>query len=207
MNVTKKKYLSLILLMLMAAGFGLWIANYSATDTTSLPILADIETDFDLATSGNARARLKDYRDHIVIVFFGYTSCPEVCPTGMYNLKQVMDILGDTAEQVQVLLITVDPERDTAEQLQEYVSHFHPDFTGLTGTLEEITKVANGYLTEFKKGPPFPDGSYHVGHSTHYYVLDKQGRARALHDLAASPALIAADVRNLLVERSRRFFQ
>jgi len=136
-----------------------------------------------------------------VIVLFGYTSCPDVCPTGLYTLKQVMDKLGEDSGQVQVLLITVDPERDSAERLREYVSYFHRDFIGLTGTLKEITGVAKAYLTEIRKEPPLPGGDYQVSHSAFFYLLDKQGRARALHDPTSTPAQITADVRSLLAER------
>jgi protein SCO1/2 len=119
---------------------------------------------------------------------------------GLYTLKQVMDKLGKDSGQVQVLLITVDPERDSAERLREYVGHFHPDFIGLTGTLKEITVMAKAYLTEFKKEPPLPGGGYQVSHSAFFYLLDKQGRVRVLHDPTSTPAKIAADVRSLLAE-------
>jgi len=200
MGKSKQKHLFLIAVMLIAAGLGMWIANYSAKNKSSLPILADIGADFELTATDGTRIRLKDYRDRIVIVFFGYTSCPDVCPTGLYTLKQVMDKLGKDSGQVQVLLITVDPERDSAERLREYVSHFHPAFIGLTGTPQEIARVAKAYLTEFKKEPPLPGGGYQVSHSAFFYLLDKQGRVRVLHDPTSTPAQIAADVRGLLAE-------
>ena len=198
MEKGKQKYLLLIAALLIATGLVMWLANQGIMNTSSLPVLADIGTDFELTAADGARIRLKDYRDRIVIVFFGYTSCPDVCPTGLYTLKQVMDKLGKDSGQVQVLLITVDPERDSAERLREYVGHFHPGFIGLTGTLKEITGVANAYLTEFRKEPPLPGGGYQVSHSAFFYLLDRQGRVRALHDPTSTPAQIAADVRSLL---------
>ncbi|GMR18745.1 MAG: SCO family protein [Gammaproteobacteria bacterium] len=187
--------------LLIATGLGIWLVNQGIMNTSSLPVLADIGTDFELTAADGVRIRLKDYRDRIVIVLFGYTSCPDVCPTSLYTLKQVMDKLGEDSGQVQVLLITVDPERDSSERLKEYVSYFHRDFIGLTGTLKEITGVAKAYLTEIRKEPPLPDGGYQVSHSAFFYLLDRQGRVRALHDPTSTPAQIAADVRSLLAER------
>ncbi len=202
----KKKHFHLIAVILIAAGVGVWLVNYSLMNTSSLPILADIGTDFELTASGGKRIRLTDYRGRIVIVFFGYTSCPDVCPTSLYTLKLVMNKLGKDTGQVQVLLITVDPERDSAERLREYVSYFYPGFIGLTGTLKEITRVAKAYLTEFRKEPPLPGGGYQVSHGAFFYVLDRQGRVRVLHDPTSTPAQIAADVRSLLAERKGFIF-
>jgi protein SCO1/2 len=200
MGKAKRKYLLLIAVILGAAGLGAWVANERMINTSSLPVLADIGSDFELTATGGERIRLMDYRDRIVIVFFGYTSCPDVCPASLYTLKQVVDELGKDSAQVQVLLITVDPERDSAERLREYVSYFHPGFIGLTGTLKEITSVAKAFLTEFRKEPPSPSGDYLVSHGTFFYLLDRQGRVRVLHDPISTPAQIAADVRSLMAE-------
>jgi protein SCO1/2 len=118
-----------------------------------------------------------------------------------------MDRLGDESGQVQVFLITVDPERDSAEKLKTYVSYFHPDFIGLTGTPNEIAGAAKAYLTQFEKEPPLPGGSYQVSHSTFFYLLDRQGRVRVLHNPTSTPAQITADVQSLLAEREGLFFQ
>jgi len=206
MEKKKQKYFVLITVILIASVLGMWLANHRMKNLSSLPILADIGTDFKLTAAGNARVRLQDYRNQIVIVFFGYTSCPDVCPTSLYTLKHVMNKLGKDSEQVQVFMITVDPERDSAERLREYTQHFHPDFIGLTGTLNEITKVAKTYLTEFRKEPPTPDGNYQVTHSAFFYLLDKQGQVRALHDPTSTPEKIAADVYSLLAERKGFIF-
>jgi protein SCO1/2 len=99
MEKGKQKYLLLIAALLIATGLVMWLANQGIMNTSSLPVLADISTDFELTAADGARIRLKDYRDRIVIVFFGYTSCPDVCPTGLYTLKQVMDKLGKDSGQ------------------------------------------------------------------------------------------------------------
>ncbi len=196
----KQKHFLLIAALVIATGLGIWLANQGRLNTSSLPVLADIGTNFELAAADGTRIMLKDYRGRIVIVFFGYTSCPDVCPTGLHTLKQVMRNLGKDSSQLQVFLITVDPERDSAERLQKYVNYFHRDFIGLTGTLEEITQVAKSYLTDFMKEPPLPDGGYQVSHGAFFYLLDKQGRVRTLHDPTSTPAQIATDVQKLLAE-------
>jgi len=206
MDKGKQKRFLLIAALVIATGLGAWLVNQGMMNTSSLPVLADIGTDFELTAADGARVRLRDYRDRIVIVLFGYTSCPDVCPTGLYTLKQVMDKLGEDSGQVQVLLITVDPERDSAERLREYVSYFHRDFIGLTGTLKEITGVAKAYLTDISKEPPLPGGGYQVNHSAFFYLLDRQGRVRVLHDPTSTPAQIATDVRSLLAERKGFIF-
>lgn len=190
----------LIAVLLIITASGIWIAKRNAMNSVSLPILADLGSDFVLTGAGGKRVALKEYRDKVVILFFGYTSCPDVCPTGLYTLRRVMDKLGEDSIKAQVLLITVDPERDSADRLREYVGHFHPDFIGLTGTLKEITMVAKSYLTEFKKESPSADGGYQVSHGAFFYLLDQQGQVRTLHDPTSTPAQIAADVQSLLLE-------
>jgi len=206
MGMRMQKRFLLIAAILIAVGLGMWIADLKMMNASSLPVLSDIGTDFELTATDDARISLKDYRGRIVIVFFGYTSCPDVCPTGLYTLKKVMYELGKDSKQLQVLFISVDPERDSAERLQEYVSFFHRDFIGLTGTLEETTRVANAYLAQFIKEPVLPDGGYQVSHSAFFYLLDKQGRARVLHDPSSTAEQIVMDVHSLLDEYDEFIF-
>jgi len=187
--------------MLMALGLGVlavtWSEKRSATQQASLPVLADIGGDFELTGSGGTHIALKNYRGQVVILFFGYTYCPDVCPTSMYTLKRAMDLLGPVSEQVQVLMVTVDPERDSADHLQKYVSHFHPRFIGLSGKPKEIDRVAKAYLVHYEKDASI-GATYLVGHSAFFYLLDQQGRVRVLHDPRSTPENIAADVQRLL---------
>lgn len=200
MTIKRSKYYLLIAVLLIITVAGVWVAKRSAMNSASLPILADLGSDFVLTGADGKRVGLKDYRDKVVILFFGYTSCPDVCPTGLFTLKRVMDKLGKDSAKVQVLLITVDPERDSADRLREYVGHFHSGFIGLTGTLKEITVVAKSYLTQFRKESPSPGGGYQVSHSAFFYLLDQKGQVRKLHDPASTPAQITADVQSLLRE-------
>lgn len=198
MSAEKRYYFFLFALLATVAATGIWIAKSSESDSTSLPVLADFGTDFELAGPGNKRIGLKDYRNQVIILYFGYTYCPDVCPTDLYTLKQVMGQLGKKSTQVQVLMITVDPERDSADRLQKYVEYFHPDFIGLSGSLKEITRVAKAYLTDFSKEPATSDGGYQVSHNAFIYLLDKKGRVRVLHDPVSTPEQIAVDIRTLL---------
>ena len=105
------------------------------------PVAAEIE----LTHANGHTFQLSDMRGKIVMLFFGYTSCPDVCPTTMAELKQALETIGEKAEQVQVVYVTVDPERDTPERVQEYVNHFNPNFIGLSGSESELVKVWNDY--------------------------------------------------------------
>lgn len=205
MSVKKRTYFFMIVLLAITTAGGMWISKSSISNSRVLPILADFGTNFELTGPGNKRIGLKDYRGQVVILFFGYTYCPDVCPTGLYTLQQVMDRLGEESTQVQVLMITVDPERDFVNHLQEYVTHFHSSFIGLTGSLKEITRVTKAYLTDFIKEAPAPDGSYQVSHNANFYILDKKARVRVLHDPISTPEQIASDIRTLLEEGSGFF--
>ncbi len=164
-----------------------------------LPVLTDLGGDFELARAGGAPARLQDYRGRIVLLFFGYTHCPDVCPTTLYTLKLGMDQLGKTAGQVQVIMVTVDPERDNPEQLEQYVRYFDPRFVGLSGTVEQIDEVARKYRVHRQKGQSAP-GGYSVSHSAYVYLLDQRGAVRALFGDGTKPAEIADGVRQLLAD-------
>lgn len=148
-------------------------------------------------TSGQLRT-LGDYEGKVVIAFFGFTQCPDVCPTALAELAQTMELLGDQADQVQVLLISVDPERDTPQVLSEYVSAFHPDFVGLTGSAEQLHKTAQSFKAYYAKAPgPTPE-QYSMDHSASFYVFDKKGDVRVLISGDSSAEDIASDVRQLL---------
>jgi len=142
-------------------------------------------------------ATLRDYAGKVVVVFFGFTQCPDVCPTALAELAQVMQALGDDADRVQVVLITVDPERDTPPVLRRYVKAFDPRFAGLTGTPEQIRQAAGSFKAYYAK-VPHPDGGYTMDHSAAFYLLDKQGEARVLANNTAGADALAHDIRELL---------
>ena len=159
---------------------------------------ASYASEFSLTDHTGARRTLADYRGKVVVVFFGYTQCPDVCPTTMQEMTEVRRALGKDAEQVQVLFVTVDPQRDTREVLAQYVPGFDPSFVGLYGTPEETARVAKQFKVFYQKVPGPTETSYTIDHTAGSYVIDKSGKPRLFlrHNQGAAP--IVADLRQLL---------
>ena len=147
--------------------------------------------------NGNDRT-LADFRGKAVVVFFGYTECPDVCPTTLASLAEAMKELGPDADRVQVLFITVDPERDTAELLSKYVPAFDPRFLGLRGSAEETERTAKEFRVRYQKQPGTSRGGYTMDHSLGTFIFDPQGRLRLHAQLAQGPDVFAHDLRELL---------
>lgn len=141
---------------------------------------------------------LADFKGKAVVVFFGYTNCPDVCPTSLAMLMQVMQLLGPDASRVQVLFVTVDPNRDTAERLKQYVGAFDPGFLGLTGSEAEIAAVAREFRVVYEKHGDVASGRYSVDHTAGCFIFDPQGRARLFARYGETAERIAADLRRLL---------
>lgn len=155
-------------------------------------------SDFTLR-SADGEVRLSDYRGRYVILFFGYTSCPDVCPMTLARLSSAMRSIGPEAEEnVQVVMITVDPERDTPERLAEYTSSFGPNVIGLTGSLAELESVADSYGMHFAKIDGSDETGYLVDHSATTTVVDRDGQVRLLWSPMHELADIESDLRALL---------
>jgi len=137
------------------------------------PTAADSPTFELLDTHGTPRT-LRDYRGRIVVIFFGFMHCPDACPAGLFKLAQVMRQLGQGASQVQVLFITLDPERDTPASLQRYTAAFDPRFIGLTGTSAQVDQAASNFNVQYARVPLGND--YTIDHSTGIFVFDAAGR-------------------------------
>ena len=166
--------------------------EFRSTDITGAPYGQALElTDH----TGKPR-RLEDFRGKAVVLFFGFTHCPDVCPTTLAEIANAIKELGPDADRVQVLLVSVDPERDTQESLAKYVTAFDPRFLGLRGDLAATRKVAGEFKIFFEKRKQ--GESYTVDHSAQTYVIDAQGRLRLLvrHDRITQD--LAADLRTLL---------
>jgi protein SCO1 len=164
------------------------------TDVTGL----NYAKDFALTDHNGKPRTLADFKGKAVVVFFGYTQCPDVCPTTMAEMATVMKELGPLADRVQVLFITVDPERDTQELLSKYVPAFDPRFLGLRGDLAATQKVAQDFKVFYQKVPGKEPGSYTMDHTAGSYVFDPQGRIRLFvrHGQGAAP--ITHDLKLLL---------
>ena len=150
-------------------------------------------------TDHNGKPRtLADFRGKVVVVNFGYTQCPDVCPTTLAQLAEVMKKLGPDANRVQVLFVTVDPERDTPELLSKYVPAFDPRFAGLYGDAEATERTAKEFKIIYQKRPGPTPGSYTMDHSAGTYIFDPQGRLRLYVSYGQGPDVFAHDLRELL---------
>jgi len=149
-------------------------------------------------TDMNGQSRdQSSFAGKVQLVFFGFAQCPDICPTSLSELSEAMKLLGPDADRVQVLLVTVDPERDTPEILRKYLSAFDPRFLGLTGTPEHVRLAAASFKAFYSKVPR-PGGDYTMDHSASFYLLDRKGEARVLLSNNAGAAAIAHDIKALL---------
>ena len=135
-----------------------------------------------------------NFKGHPFLVFFGFTHCPDICPTALFEMSEVLKRLGPDADKTAALFISVDPERDTPEKLKDYVSSFHPRIFGLTGTPAEIEAVTKAYRAYAKK-VPLEGGDYTMDHSAIVYLMDKEGRFVAPFNLKRSAEQAAADLK------------
>jgi protein SCO1/2 len=154
--------------------------------------------DFALTDHTGKPRTLADFRGRAVVVFFGYTQCPDVCPTTLSTLAETMKQLGPDADRVQVLFITVDPERDTQALLAQYVPAFDPRFVGLSGDAAATERVAKEFKIIYQKQPGATPSSYTVDHSAGVYVFDPQGRLRLYMSHGQGPDVFAHDLKALL---------
>ena len=169
-------------------------AAFQNTDVTGL----DYAKGFALTDHTGKPRTLADFKGKAVVVFFGYTQCPDVCPTTMAEMASVMQKLGPLADQVQVLFITLDPERDTQELLANYVPAFDKRFLGLRGTPEQTAKTAKEFKVFYSKVPGTDPGSYTIDHTAGSYVFDRDGRLRLFVRHGQGPDPIVHDLRQLL---------
>jgi protein SCO1/2 len=196
-----KKLLALCALALVLAGCDKVQSQLSSkpqvfknSDVTGLPYAGG----FTLLDHTGKQRTLADFKGKVVAIFFGYTQCPDVCPTTMAEMAAVMKALGSQADQVQVLFITLDPERDKQELLAQYVPAFHPSFIGLYGDKAATDKVAKEFKVFYQKSPGKEPGSYTVDHSSASYIFDKQGNVRLYVRHGQGPEPIVHDIKLLL---------
>ena len=156
-------------------------------------------TDFSLLDPDGKVRTLADFKGKAVVVFFGYTQCPDVCPTTLTEMQQVMTLLGPQADKVQVLFVTVDPERDSASILKQYVPAFDSRFLGLRPADEAaLEKVAKDFKIYYKKVPGMTPGSYTMDHTAGSYAFDPQGQLRLYIKHAQGAETLAQDLKELL---------
>lgn len=168
-------------------------AKFRLTDVTG----ADFGKELNLTDHDGRPRTLADFRGKVVTVFFGFTHCPDVCPVTLAEMAQVVRELGPDGNRVQVLFVTVDPERDTQQVLKRYVPSFNPTFLGLYGDAEATARAAKAFKIYYQKQPA-KDGRYSVDHSAGTYILDGEGRLRLFAQYGAGAPALLHDIRILL---------
>ena len=159
---------------------------------------ADYAKGFALADHNGAQRTLADFKGKVVVVFFGFTQCPDVCPTALANLAEVKRLLGPQGDKLQGLFVSVDPERDTPEVLKAYMTNFDPGFLALRPTAEQLPEVAKAFKIFYKKVEGPTPTSYTMEHSAGSYVFDPQGRVRLYTRQAVGAQGLAEDLALLL---------
>jgi cytochrome oxidase Cu insertion factor (SCO1/SenC/PrrC family) len=193
-------WLALACILLTAAVAANEAAEPSATELIEglLSGRAPVGGPFELTDQTGHRRTDADFRGKFVVLYFGYTYCPDVCPTELQSISLALDKLGAVAESVQPLFITVDPERDTPARLAAFVSSFHPRLIGLTGSLADVRKTALAYRTFFVKNSPATSGDYSVDHTGFIYLVGKDGRYLGFLPPGLTPDAIADAIRTRL---------
>ena len=175
-------------------------AHSTSQQSQNLEIYKDIGGNFTLLSSNNQYVSLEDFKGKVVLLFFGFTVCPDTCPLTLSKLQQVMAQLGQQ-KQVQQLFITVDPKRDNPDQLKSFLGTFNINIIGLTGTEEEILHVAELYGSAYTKNPTInSETSYLMIHTGYVYLIDQQGQVREIYPQDTEGIRIIEDIRQLLAE-------
>lgn len=172
--------------------------KFNATDITGV----DFGKDFQLTDHNGKSRTLADFKGKVVVIFFGYTHCPDVCPTTMSDMVQALNLLGKDAAKVQVLFVTIDPERDTRDLLATYVPAFNPDFLGLYGDEAATAKVAREFKIFYQKHKSANGQGYEMDHTAGTYVFDPSGKIRLFMSYGQGAESIAHDLRILLSAHS-----
>jgi protein SCO1/2 len=200
-SMNKRNALKKIAVSAMIAGAtGLFYAcspdapKFTAIDITG----ADYARDFSLPDHNGKVRTLQDFQGKVVMMFFGYTQCPDVCPTSMSEMAEIKKLLGPDGEHFQGLFVSVDPERDKPEMLKAYMENFDPSFLALVTTPEKTAAVAKEYKVYYKKVEGPTETSYTVDHTAGSYVYDTKGKLRLFTRYGTKPALTVADLKILL---------
>ncbi|MCM2289166.1 MAG: SCO family protein [Sulfuritalea sp.] len=185
----------LLLAVLLCAGTAAAASDFNGVDISHTRSYAQ---DFALTDQDGRPRTLADFRGKAVVLFFGYLQCPNFCPLTLARLAETMQLLGGDAKRVQVLFVTLDPERDVPAALKEYVSTFHPSFLGLYTSAAATPELALKFRIYFRKVPAADGSNYSIDHAVFSYAYDANGKLRLLLRDTLSSAQLAADLRRLL---------
>lgn len=196
-NFSSPRLIGILLIAAILTGGLLWSLSNLRQEPGPIVVTtgeAEIGGTFSLIDQNGVRRNDQEFRGRYMLVFFGFTFCPDICPTTLAILSAALDDIGPLADDIVPILITVDPERDTPEILKPYLSAFGPEFVGLTGTKEEIDNAVGAYRAFYQILEGEGD-DYLVDHSTIIYLMDGEGKYVTNYDLNMGPAAIAADLR------------
>ncbi|MDP2227482.1 MAG: SCO family protein [Moraxellaceae bacterium] len=197
--------LVVVALALLVAALAGWRHYELRKAADALPVNTRLGGDFVLPSTRGEPLDSKALRGKVVLLNFGFTSCPDVCPTVLARLKQVLKELGPDAAGTQVVFVSFDPARDPIDHLGKYLAHFDPAIIGATGTDDEVAAVTKQYGAVYMKRDSGSAAGYAFAHSDYIYLIDTEGRVRKLYDTKTPTPDISADVRTLLAAR-RSFF-
>jgi protein SCO1 len=185
----------ILVVLLIISIIPLFVPHYHSSEIDS-----PREVDFTLERADGGSFRLSDYRGKVVVLYFGYTQCPDVCPTTLLDLHRMMEALGEDAENVTVAFVTVDPANDTPEKMVDYLRYFDASFIGLVGSTEALQQAYDIFGINVLS-PEETAGGYGVGHTTSAFVIDRGGRLRLTMHYDSRPDHMADDIRRLIKER------
>ena len=195
---TRRALTAFLLAVLVICGlllYRLWMERVSPEAVTGEALVGG---PFQLTDQDGNAVTEQTYKGKLMLVYFGFTYCPDACPTALGVMSAALDKLDVAAERVVPILITVDPERDTPQVLKDYVSNFHPRMVGLTGTPEQIAQVAKAYRVYYQKAAGATGGDYLMDHTLLIYLMDGEGKYLANFSASATPDDIAAKIREYL---------
>jgi protein SCO1 len=195
--MNRRHVLTAITASLMAAACTEAKPQFKAIDLTG----ADYAKDFQLPDADGRVRTLKDFQGKVVVLFFGYTQCPDVCPTTMTELAEAKKLLGLQGDKLQVIFVTVDPERDTPQLLKAYMANFDPTFIALRPTPEQLAATAKDFKVYYKKAEGKTPNSYSMDHSAASYVYDTHGKLRLYTRYGTGPQALVSDL-NLLLDHA-----
>ncbi|HKW53440.1 MAG TPA: SCO family protein [Stellaceae bacterium] len=184
--------------VLIAAGFAVDHWWLSRADNTSSNLGVTVGGPFTLVDQNGAVRHDTDFRGQLMLIYFGYTFCPDACPTALQNMSAALDDLGDSAKSVQPIFVTVDPERDTVAQMKLYAANFHPRLVALTGTADQTAAAARAYRIYYDKALHGAELDYLVDHSSFIYLMGRDGHYLAHFGPDASAETLAAAIKKYL---------
>lgn len=163
-----------------------------------LPVFDTLGGDFSLPSTEGRTVKLSEFRGKVVLLNFGFTSCPDVCPTVLAKMRALLETLGDQSDEIQPLFVTIDPDRDSIEKLSSYLPYFHPSIIGLRGDNNELAEVADLYKVLYQKESIDSELGYGFLHNDHIYLIDQQGQVRAMYSGSVKPMTIIGEIKTLL---------